>query len=78
VQPADAHLAGPDQFFYPRLTEIDQLRQEVFALGYHLHWGYAEAMGLEIDERHMYVRLLADVLAEQKAEMERARAQSRR
>jgi hypothetical protein len=32
-------------------------------------------MGLEIDERRAYVRLLADVLAEQKAEM--ARAQSR-
>jgi len=34
-------------------------------------------MGLEIDERQAYVRLLADVLAEQKAEMDRARAQSR-
>jgi hypothetical protein len=30
-------------------------------------------MGLEIDERRAYVRLLADVLAEQKSEMERAR-----
>jgi hypothetical protein len=27
-------------------------------------------MGLEIDERRAYVRLLADVLAEQKAEQE--------
>jgi hypothetical protein len=33
-------------------------------------------MGLEIDERRAYIRLLADVLAEQKAELERARAQS--
>ena len=75
--PPDADLAGPDQFFYPELTDTAQLRQEIFALGYHLQWGYAEAMGLEIDERHEYVRLLAEVLAEQKAEMERARAQSR-
>ncbi|MBB6033492.1 hypothetical protein HNR73_001342 [Phytomonospora endophytica] len=35
-------------------------------------------MGLDIDERRSYVRLLADVLAEQKADMERARAQARR
>ncbi|MDH6463709.1 hypothetical protein M2302_003906 [Micromonospora sp. A200] len=34
-------------------------------------------MGLEIDERQAYVRLLANVLAEQKAEMDRARAQTR-
>lgn len=34
-------------------------------------------MGLEIDERHAYVRLLADVLAEQKAEIDRARAHAR-
>jgi hypothetical protein len=35
-------------------------------------------MGLEIDERRAFVRLLADVLAEQQAEMDRVRAQSRR
>lgn len=34
-------------------------------------------MGLEIDERQAYVRLLSEVLAEQKAEMERARAEAR-
>jgi len=34
-------------------------------------------MGLEIDERQAYVRLLADVLAEQKAEVERARTNRR-
>jgi uncharacterized coiled-coil protein SlyX len=34
-------------------------------------------MAMEIDERHAYVRLLSDVLAEQKAEMDRARAQAR-
>jgi hypothetical protein len=31
-------------------------------------------MGLEIDERRAYVQLLAEVLAEQKAEIERARS----
>lgn len=76
LRPPDAHVAGSDQFFYPELTGIDGLRQEVFALGYHLHWGWSEAMGLEIDERRAYVRLLADVLAEQKAETERAQARA--
>jgi hypothetical protein len=70
LRSSDADLAGSDQFFYSELTGTDRLRQEVFALGYHLHWGWAEAMGLEIDERRAYVRLLADVLAEQKAEQE--------
>jgi hypothetical protein len=50
----------------------------VFALGYHLHWSYSESMGLEIDERQAYVRLLAEVLAEQKAEVERANRGARR
>ena len=73
MRPADADVAGPDEFFYPELAGPEQLRQEVFALGYHLHWGWSDAMGLEIDERRAYVRLLSDVLAEQKAEMDRAR-----
>jgi hypothetical protein len=51
---------------------MDQLRQEVFALGYHLHWSHAEAMALEIDERRAYIRLLSEVLAEQRAELERS------
>ena len=72
MRPPDAYLAGSDQFFYPELTGADQLRQEVFALGYHLHWSWSDAMALEIGERRAYVRLLADVLAEQKAEMDRA------
>jgi hypothetical protein len=33
-------------------------------------------MGLEIAERRAYIRLLADVLAEQKAETERARTRA--
>jgi hypothetical protein len=70
LRPSDAYVAGSDQFFYSELTGTDRLRQEVFALGYHLHWGWAEAMELEIDERRAYVRLLSDVLAEQKAEQE--------
>jgi hypothetical protein len=78
LRPADPDVTGPHRFFYPELTEAEPLRQEIFALGYHLHWSWSEAMDLEIDERQAYVRLLADVLAEQKAEMDRARAQSRR
>jgi hypothetical protein len=74
LRPPDAHLIGSDRFFYSELTGTDRLRQEVFALGYHLHWGWAEAMGLEIDERRAFVRLLADVLAEQQAEAERSRS----
>lgn len=35
-------------------------------------------MGLEIGERRAYTRLLARVLEEQKAEMERARTQANR
>jgi hypothetical protein len=34
-------------------------------------------MGLEVDERREFVRLLADVLAEQKAAVERARQSAR-
>lgn len=49
----------------------------MFALGYHLHWSHSESMGLEVAERRAYVALLAEVLAEQRAEMERARAQAR-
>jgi hypothetical protein len=49
----------------------------VFALGYHLHWSYSESMGLEVDERQAYVRLLVEVLAEQKAEVERASSGAR-
>lgn len=74
MRPADPHLAGPDRFFYPQLADLARLRQEVFALGYHLHWSYSEAMGLELDERRAYVQLLTEVLAEQKAEIERSRS----
>lgn len=38
------------------------MRKEVFFLAYHLHWAPDEIIGLPIDERWSYVRLLADQL----------------
>jgi hypothetical protein len=35
------------------------MRQEVFYLAYHLHWSWSEIMGLDVSERRVYVRLLA-------------------
>lgn len=45
----------------------------MFALGYHLHWGWEEAMSLECGERAAYVAMLQEVLREQQAALERAR-----
>lgn len=73
MREGDPRVAGPDQFFYPVLAGPERLRQEVFALGYHLHWGWAEVMGLDSGERSAYVHLLHDVLGEQQAALERAR-----
>lgn len=39
---------------------MEGLRQEVFYLGYHLHWPYGEIMSLETDERRAYLRLLSE------------------
>jgi hypothetical protein len=41
---------------------MDLLRQEIFYLGYHLHWSYTEVMALDITERHEYIRLLYETL----------------
>jgi hypothetical protein len=73
VRPADPRVVGPDGFFYAVLAGPDRLRQEVFALGYHLHWGWAEVMGLDCAERVAFVRLLQEVLGEQQQALERAR-----
>lgn len=55
------------------MTEIAQLRREVFALSHNLHWSYGESMGLDVAERREYVRLVSDFIAEQNETMERAR-----
>ena len=41
---------------------MDLLRQEIFYMGYHLHWTYTEVMALDITERHEYIRLLYETL----------------
>lgn len=38
------------------------MRQEVFHLAYRLHWAYSEIMGLAIDERREFIRLLIEML----------------
>lgn len=45
----------------------------MFALGYHLHWGWAEVMALDCAERSAYVQMLHDVLGEQQEQLARAR-----
>ncbi len=45
----------------------------MFALGFHLHWGWAEVMGLDSDERAAQLVLLNEALAEQQAALDRAR-----
>lgn len=52
------------------------MRQEVFFLGYHLHWPYGEIMTMEIAERREFVRLLAEAVERQNEEFERAAGRS--
>jgi hypothetical protein len=49
------------------------LRREVFFLAYHLHWDSAEILTMSTDERWAYVRLLADQLEREQAEVEASR-----
>lgn len=51
---------GHDGFFFAAVGSEEQLRKEVFFLGYHLHWAYAEIMDLDLDERREFIRLLAE------------------
>ena len=64
--------AGLDQFFFAPLGGIEQLRQEVFALGYHLSWSHTEIMGLDIAERRAYLRLLSEQIERENQVMQRA------
>ena len=64
--------AGPEQFFYAPLGGIDQLRKEVFALGYHLSWSHTEIMDLDIAERREYLRLLSEQIERENQAMQRA------
>lgn len=52
---------------------LDQLRQEVFFLGYHLHWSWSELMDMEAGERRAYVGLLVDQIERENARIDAAR-----
>ena len=64
--------AGLEQFFFAPLGGIDQLRKEVFALGYHLSWSHTEIMDLDVAERHEYLRLLSEQIERENQAMQRA------
>ncbi len=48
----------------------DTLRREVFALAYHLKWAPAEILALPVPDRRAYLRLLAEQLEHERAEIE--------
>jgi len=50
------------------------LRQEVFFLAYHLHWGPGEVMDLVTAERWAYVRMLVEQLERERDHASKARA----
>jgi hypothetical protein len=49
----------------------EQLRREVFFLGYHLHWPYDEIMRLESAERREFVRMAAEAVERQNEQVDR-------
>jgi hypothetical protein len=51
---------GSQQFFFAAVGDDSQLRQEVFYVAYHLHWGYDEILDLETVERRHFVRMLTE------------------
>lgn len=63
---------GSDEFFFSQVAAEEQLRQEVFHLGYHLHWSYSEIMSLDTVERREILRMLIEAIERQNEAMERA------
>ncbi|HEX8573150.1 MAG TPA: DUF6760 family protein [Allosphingosinicella sp.] len=49
------------------------LRQEVFFLAYHLHWSWSEIMDLDCSERRTFVKLLAEQIERENAQIKAAR-----
>jgi hypothetical protein len=49
------------------------LRQEIFFLAYHLHWPHSEIMDLPAIERRQFVKLLAQQIERENAQIETAR-----
>lgn len=72
MRPRDAFESGHDKFFDTAVS-LDQLRQEVFFLGYHLHWPWSELMDMESAERRAYVALLVEQIERENARIEAAR-----
>ncbi|MCT9003872.1 hypothetical protein ACFYW8_15015 [Streptomyces sp. NPDC002742] len=52
---------------------LDQLRREVFFLGYHLHWPYGELMDMAAGDRREFVDLLVEQIQRENAQVEAAR-----
>lgn len=52
---------------------LDQLRREVFFLGYHLHWPYGELMDMATGDRREFVDLLVEQIQRENAQVEAAR-----
>jgi hypothetical protein len=63
-----------DTFFSVGLSQ-EQLRTEVFFLGYHLHWSWSELMDMESDERRVYVEMLVNQIERENARIEASRNQ---
>jgi len=49
------------------------LRQEIFFLAYHLHWPWSEIMEMDSSERRNFVKLLADQIERENAQIKSAR-----
>jgi hypothetical protein len=73
VRPHDGTDAGSQQFFFPAVGGDSHLRQEVFYLGYHLHWAYDDILDLDTVERRHFVRMLSEEIDRQNASLEDAR-----
>jgi uncharacterized protein DUF6760 len=64
---------GSQQFFFAAVGDDSHLRQEVFYLGYHLHWAYDDILDLDTVERRHFVRMLSEEIDRQNASLEEAR-----
>jgi len=49
------------------------LRQEVFFLAYHLHWGHDEVLGLPTAERWAFVKQLGEQLEREGEALKKSR-----
>jgi hypothetical protein len=72
VRGGHPHEPGHDPFFIAGLS-ADALRQEIFFLAYHLHWAWSEIVGLVTSERRAFVKLLAEQIERENAQINSAR-----